>query len=79
MCGIADHSTVKSSFPAKGMDTAKAYRNIHFMNVTTEYLPISGLKIPRYSEKLRLLRISMTIPNGVICTEPPVDTLLIIR
>ena len=50
------------------------------MNVTTEYLFISGLKIPKYIEKLRLFNIIMKIPNGVLSAAPPdVATLLTIR
>ena len=50
------------------------------MNVTTEYLAISGLKIPKYIQKLSTLRTIMNIPNGVVSAAPPgVDTLVIIR
>ena len=50
------------------------------MKVTTEYLPISGLNMPRYIEKLRLFRIIMNMPNGVLSAAPPATaTLLIIR
>ena len=50
------------------------------MNVTAEYLAISGLKMPRYIEKLRLFRMIMKMPKGVLSATPPgVDTLLIIK
>ena len=43
-----------------GSDISRENRNIHFMKVTTLYFRISGLKAPRYSEKLRLLTSSST-------------------
>ena len=77
--GIVSQSRVIISFPENGADIANANRNIHFMNVTTEYLLISGLNIPRYNEKLKVLRISINIPNVVVSAAPPSDTLLTIR
>ena len=74
-----NHSRRMSSFIEKGIETAKANKNIHFIKVTTEYLPISGLNIPRYIEKLNVLRMSMTIPNEVVSTVPSVETLLTIK
>ena len=50
------------------------------MNVTTEYFPMSGLNMPRYIEKLRLFRMIMKMPKGVLSAAPPeTATLLIIR
>ena len=78
--GIADHSTFMSPFSDSGADTQAEKRNIHFMNVTAEYFDISGLKMPRYIEKLRLLSIIMIIPKGVLSVIPPGEvTLLTIR
>ena len=55
-------------------------RNIHFMNVTAEYFDRSGLKIPRYIEKARVLSTIMKIPNPVLSVIPPgAVTLLTIR
>ena len=78
--GIADQSSIATSLPANGNETANANRNIHFMNVTTEYLAIRGLNIPRYIEKLRMFRTIMKMPKGVLSATPPgVDDLLIIK
>ena len=78
--GIDAQSKVTSSFAVNGTATMKANRNIHFMKVTTEYFPISGLNMPRYMEKLRLLRISMKMPNIVVSAGPPaLPVLLIIK
>jgi hypothetical protein len=49
------------------------------MNVTTEYLPIRGLNIPRYREKLNELRISINIPNREVSVVPVADVRLTIR
>ena len=50
------------------------------MKVTTEYLLIRGLNIPKYIEKLNTLRMIMNIPNGVVSAAPPgVVTLVNIR
>ena len=73
-------STLISPLSERGVDTHAEKRKIHFMKVTTEYLPISGLKIPRYIEKLRLFRMIMKMPNGVLSAAPPdTVTLLIIK
>ena len=78
--GIAVHSTSMSPFRDRGADTHAEKRNIHFMNVTAEYLEIRGLNIPRYIEKLRLFRMIMNIPKGVLSGTPPeVATLLTMR
>lgn len=77
--GIVAQLRCVISLMEKGIDTAKANRNIHFMNVTTEYFPISGLNIPRYKEKLSVFNISMNIPNEVVSTVPPIETLLTIK
>lgn len=58
---------------------AKENRNIHFMNVITEYFPISGLNIPRYKEKLSVFRMSINIPKGVVSVVLSIETLLIIK
>ena len=69
-----------SPFSEKGVATSAEKRKIHFMKVTGEYFDIRGLKMPRYIEKLRQLRISMTMPNGVLSDTPPgAVTLLMIR
>ena len=50
------------------------------MNVTTEYLEITGLNIPRYNEKLRLLRNIMKIPESLLSATPELpEALLNIR
>ena len=50
------------------------------MNVTTEYLEITGLNIPRYNEKLRLLRNIMMIPESLLSATPELpEALLNIR
>ena len=46
-------------------------RKAHFMKVTTLYLEMSGRKMPRYIEKVRLFRSSITIPKGVVVAAPP--------
>ena len=78
--GMEDHSTSIRPFIERGAETHAENRNIHFMNVTTEYFAISGLKMPRYMEKLRLFNMIMKIPNGVLSVTPPgAVTLLTIR
>ena len=78
--GIEAHSTAISPFRERGVETQAEKRNIHFMNVTAEYLEINGLNMPRYIEKLRLFRIIMNIPKGVLSVTPPgAATLLTIR
>ena len=78
--GISAHPTFTSPFAEKGTATQAEKRNIHFMNVTTEYLSIRGLNIPRYIEKLRMFRTIMKMPKGVLSATPPgVDDLLIIK
>ena len=68
--GMADHSTPMRPLTDSGADTHPENRNIHFMNVTAEYFAISGLNIPRYIEKLKMLRTIMKIPNGVLSATP---------
>ena len=78
--GKAAHSTAARPFSDKGAETHAEKRNIHFMKVTAEYFEMRGLNIPRYIEKLRLLRMIMKIPNGVLSATPPgAVTLLTIR
>jgi hypothetical protein len=50
------------------------------MNVTTEYFAITGLNIPRYREKLRLLRNIRKMPARVLSVVPELpDALFNIR
>ena len=68
------------SFAVNGSDISVVKRNIHFINVTTEYLEINGLNIPRYREKLKLLKIISMIPTGCVdCAPEEPLTLLRIR
>ena len=71
MDGILVHSTFISPFAEKGTATQAEKRNIHFMKVTTEYLAIKGLNIPRYIEKLRMFSTIMKMPKGVLSATPP--------
>lgn len=53
-----------------GSDIRSENRNIHFIKVITEYLWISGLNAPRYSEKLMLFRNSRMNPKGCVASTP---------
>jgi hypothetical protein len=71
---------VRSSFAENGRLISVEKRKIHFMNVITEYLPIIGLKMPRYSEKQSEFATISRTPTGVVCMVVDVAvTLLIIR
>lgn len=65
--GRAEYSTDRISLPAIGSDNTVAKRNIHFINVITEYLDINGLNTPRYIEKHSELRIIRITPKGLVC------------
>ena len=45
--GRAANSIDSSSLAENGNESSDAKRNIHFINVTTEYFDIVGLKIPK--------------------------------
>lgn len=78
--GSAAKSSVIISFAENGRASSEAKRKVHFMNVTTEYLAIVGLKIPKYNEKQSELPIISKTPNGVVCaTAEDEVTLLSIR
>ena len=49
------------------------------MNVTTEYFCITGLNIPRYSEKLKLFRSIMNRPHVVLSVTPDPPALFKIK
>lgn len=68
--GIRVHERLVTSSNENGRDIAAENRKIHFMKVTTEYFWITGLKMPRYSEKLKLLRNIMKSPIRVLSEAP---------
>lgn len=45
--GRAEYFSVAISLPANGKARTVEKRNIHFMNVMTEYFAITGLNIPK--------------------------------
>ena len=53
-----------------GRDISAENRNIHFMNVTTEYFAITGLNMPKYNEKLRLFRNIRKMPDSLLSETP---------
>lgn len=77
MFGIRIHSNEMTSLNESGNDISAENRNIHFINVITEYLAINGLNIPRYKEKLRLLRNISRMPDVLLSdvSEPPLALL----
>ena len=66
-----------SSFAENGNANIDAKRKIHFINVTTEYLVIVGLKIPKYSEKQSELPIIRITPRGVVWVALPDEVTLV--
>ena len=65
---------------AKGSAISDENRNIHFMKVTTEYFWITGLKMPTYDAKQRLLTTIPRMPQMDVESAPDrMDTQLKIR
>ena len=76
--GRAEYSTQMISFAANGRAIRVEKRKIQFMKVTTEYLAITGLKIPRYREKHKLLRMMRIAPTALVCTTVLLECILLI-
>ncbi len=78
--GRAAKFTATNSFAENGRLISVDNRKIHFIKVTTEYLAIVGLNMPRYSEKQSELATINSTPTGVVCTAVDAEvTLLKIR
>ena len=75
--GKAAKSTAISSLIENGRLIRVEKRKIHFINVTTEYLLIKGLKTPKYNEKQSEFATINTIPIGVVCTTVDVEVTLL--
>ena len=71
MGGMSAKSVFNSPFIEKGRDRTADIKKLHFIKLTTLYLEITGLKSPRYSEKLRQFTSRSTIPKGVDELAPP--------
>ena len=76
---MAAKSVVTSPRADIGKDSTSENRKLHFMNVITLYLEMSGRNSPRYREKLRLLTSSRITPQGEVAAAPPECTELKIR